>query len=61
MGKEFYILYGSQTGNAESIAKELHAKLVARGLSATCCTCNDAKAVDLKETAAAVVIGERES
>jgi sulfite reductase alpha subunit-like flavoprotein len=57
MVKEFYILYGSQTGNAESIAKELHARLVDMGLPATCGTCNEAKGVDLKEMAAAVIIG----
>ncbi|CAM9099163.1 unnamed protein product, partial [Ectocarpus fasciculatus] len=56
MGKEYYVLYGSQTGNAEFIAKEVHSKLCDKGLPAKYATCNDVKKTDLKELAHAVII-----
>lgn len=54
--EEVYILYGSQTGNAECIAKDLHEKCQDKEISSICQTLNDAKKVNLKDAAKAVII-----
>ena len=54
--KELFILYGSQTGNSEFIAKELHAKCVESQIPSVCRTLNEVKSLVLKELACAVVI-----
>lgn len=41
--KKIYILYGSQTGNSEYIARELHDKLVSENLESVCMAMNFAK------------------
>jgi methionine synthase reductase len=54
--QEIYILYGSQTGNAEFIAKDLHEKCQEKEIKSICTTLNDAKKINLKEVAKAVII-----
>ena len=54
--EELYILYGSQTGNAEFIAKDLHEKCQEKDIPSICKTLNDVKKVNLKEIAKAVII-----
>ena len=54
--EEIYILYGSQTGNAEFIAKDLHEKCQEKEIASICHTLNDAKKINLKEVAKAVII-----
>ncbi len=56
MSKLSYILYGSQTGNAESIARDLHEKCMNLGIPSVCCTLNEAKNIDLKNESNFVVI-----
>lgn len=55
------MLYGSQTGNAEHIARDLYDKLTEMGLKSTYSTLNAVKKVNFKETAHAVIIGESAS
>lgn len=57
MQKDYYVLYGSQTGNAEHISREIHNKLIELGINSKLSTCNGVKKVDLKELAHAVIIG----
>ena len=55
--KKCYLLYGSQTGNAESISKDF-SELLSEKIGDECvCKClNDVKTVDLKEIASIVLI-----
>lgn len=50
------MLYGSQTGNAESIAVELSERLTELGIQNKCDSLNSAKKIPLKEQALALVI-----
>jgi sulfite reductase (NADPH) flavoprotein alpha-component len=54
--KPIYILYGSQTGNAESLAAELSDKLNEEGILNICSKLNEAKGVSLKTEASFAVI-----
>lgn len=51
-----HVLYGSQTGNAESVAKDLAEKLKREGINNFCSDLNTAKALNLKEVALCLVI-----
>ena len=51
-----YILYGSQTGNAESVAKDVAEKFTRDGIQNICTDLNSAKAINLKELALCLVI-----
>ncbi|MCG8435256.1 MAG: flavodoxin domain-containing protein, partial [Gammaproteobacteria bacterium] len=42
------VLYGSQTGNGEKLAKQLHASLAAQGLTAQLVNMRDYRAAQLK-------------
>ncbi len=53
---EYYVLYGSQTGNSESIARDFHTKLQEHGVPSSCLTLNESKKISLKESAKAVII-----
>lgn len=58
VSRSVYVLYGSQTGNSESIAKDLNDKLESvDGFESCCMALNEAAKLDLKEEALAVVIG----
>jgi sulfite reductase alpha subunit-like flavoprotein len=50
------ILYGSQTGNSEDIAKDVHEKCIEAKISSLCQNLNSVKKVDLKSIAKFVVI-----
>ena len=52
-----YVLYGSQTGNAEYIAKDLHEKLEDSKIQSECLQLNKVKNVDLKKVASLLVVG----
>lgn len=54
--REIYVLYGSQTGNAESLAVEFSEKLNENDISNKCMTLNDAKKINLKDVATFLVI-----
>jgi sulfite reductase alpha subunit-like flavoprotein len=54
--KDVLILYGSQTGNSEDIAKDLHDKCSAANISSVCKNLNSVKKVELKEIAKFVVV-----
>lgn len=54
--KEIYILYGSQTGNAEGISNDLKEACDTHEIRAQLLTLNAAKKVNLKECAKVVVI-----
>jgi sulfite reductase alpha subunit-like flavoprotein len=54
------VLYGSQTGNAESIAKEYHEHLVNNGFHSKCMSLNSTNATDMKENADIIAIGTTE-
>lgn len=57
--RDIFILYGSQTGNAEDIAKDLYSKITERnfeGILPKCLTLNSVKKVCLKETALLVIL-----
>ena len=54
--KSIYVLYGSQTGNSEMIAKEVHDKLIEKSIASVCSPLNEAKKTDLKGLAKAVII-----
>ena len=57
MSKTSHILYGSQTGNAESIARDLHETCTNLGIPTVCCTLNEAKNIDLRiESNFAIII-----
>ena len=55
-GKDVLILYGSQTGNSEDIAKDLHERCSKDNISSVCKNLNSVKKVDLKEIAKFVVV-----
>ena len=54
--RSIYVLYGSQTGNSEHIAKDLYDKLLELGLPCKCQTLNTIKKVDLRNDASCLVI-----
>mmetsp|Transcript_2578 Transcript_2578/g.5976 ORF Transcript_2578/g.5976 Transcript_2578/m.5976 type:complete len:206 (+) Transcript_2578:104-721(+) len=54
--KEVYLLYGSQTGNAESIAEEVSAKFAEEGVPNKCMTLSGAKKQPMKDLASAMLI-----
>lgn len=54
--RDIYILYGSQTGNSEYIAKDLFKKCQNLGISSICQTLNSVKKVDLKSVAKVIII-----
>jgi flavodoxin len=56
--KGIFVLYGSQTGNAEFIATEVAGKIGGLGLNTTCLPLNKAKGIDLKDQAAFVLVGK---
>ena len=47
MASELLVLYASQTGNAEFIAKNVHGQAVERGYKSTCLTMDDHEKVGL--------------
>jgi sulfite reductase (NADPH) flavoprotein alpha-component len=51
-----YLLYGSQTGNAESIAEEVSAKFAEEGVPNKCMTLSGAKKQPMKDLASAMLI-----
>lgn len=51
-----FVLYGSQTGNAEHIARELHEKLTEEGMPSVCNDLNSYKKIDMRPIARAVLI-----
>ena len=51
-----YILYGSQTGNSEEIAKEIYNELSELGYKCEIKTLNSVKNIKLKEVAKYVII-----
>jgi sulfite reductase alpha subunit-like flavoprotein len=51
-----YVLYGSQTGNAESIAKDISEKLNSENVPALCSDLNAVKGKALKELAFCMII-----
>ena len=55
--RELYVLYGSQTGNSEDIAKNIYEKCSGLGFSTTLLNLNAAKKIPLKEKALAIIIG----
>jgi sulfite reductase alpha subunit-like flavoprotein len=56
MVKDILILYGSQTGNSEDIAKDLHERCQKCSISSVCQQLNTMKKVDLKERAKFIVV-----
>ena len=50
------MLYGSQTGNAESIAKEMSEKLSAENIKNKCLALNMVKGQPLKEIASGLIV-----
>ena len=50
------MLYGSQTGNAESVARDVSEKLTLEGIKNKCMELNLAKSLNIKETALCVVV-----
>ena len=56
INREVYVLYGSQTGNAESIAKDLADKLTCEGIATKCMELNQAKGCALKEQALCLLV-----
>mmetsp|Transcript_10155 Transcript_10155/g.16962 ORF Transcript_10155/g.16962 Transcript_10155/m.16962 type:complete len:219 (-) Transcript_10155:277-933(-) len=54
--KEIYVLYGSQTGNAESLAEDFSASLSEEGIDNKCMNLNAAKKIPLKEVATLLII-----
>ena len=51
-----YVLYGSQTGNSEFIAKDIDCKLQELGIPSLCQTLNSIKKIDIREKALALVV-----
>ena len=54
--REFYVLYGSQTGNAESVAKDFSSKLSSKGINNKCLTLNAAKKLLIKDLAKCLIV-----
>mmetsp|Transcript_770 Transcript_770/g.765 ORF Transcript_770/g.765 Transcript_770/m.765 type:complete len:799 (+) Transcript_770:68-2464(+) len=54
--KRIYVLYGSQTGNAESIAKEFNENLERNGFISKCLTLNSTSVDDMKQNADYITI-----
>ena len=54
--KKVYVLYGSQTGNAEMIAQDYHEQLKDVGIPSHCAALNTVKKVPLQDKASAVLI-----
>lgn len=54
--RQVFVLFGSQTGNSESIAQDIHEKLLTCNVSSRCLSLNDAAIIPLKEEARAVII-----
>jgi sulfite reductase alpha subunit-like flavoprotein len=54
--REVYVLYGSQTGNAESLAVELAGRLSEQGISSKCESLNTVKKLPLKDLASLLII-----
>ena len=54
--KKVYILYGSETGNSEDIASDIHEKCVQCGIESVCQSLNSVKNVDLRDTALFIVL-----
>ena len=54
--RDLYIIYGSQTGNAEEIAKDLHSNCVELGLPCHLMTMNAAKECSLKDVAKCLLV-----
>ena len=54
--REIYVLYGSQTGNAESLAVELSEKLAEAKIGSKCMALNGAKKLDLKTVASFLIV-----
>lgn len=50
------MLYGSQTGNAESLATDLSERLNERGVSNQCMNLNEAKTLSLKDSRSLLII-----
>ena len=59
MARPVFVLYGSQTGNGQSIAEEIHDKLEALQIDSCCLPLNDIANVTLRESARAAIIGSR--
>ena len=55
-GKDILILFGSQTGNSEDIAKDLHERCSKLAISSVCKNLNSVKKVDLKEIAKFIIV-----
>ena len=53
---EVYVLYGSQTGNSEDIAKDIFTKCQEVGIPSTCSALNDIKKMEMKGRAKCLVI-----
>jgi flavodoxin len=51
------VIYGSQTGNAESIAKEFNENLLHHGFNSKCLSLNSTSAADLTENADVIALG----
>ena len=51
-----YVLYGSQTGNSEHIAKNIYDKLCEIGIDSKLFPLNAAKKIELKKEAAAILL-----
>lgn len=54
--KPIYVLFGSQTGNSESIAGEVYDRLTKDGYVSTCLPLNDVAKKDLRNEARALVV-----
>ena len=55
-GKDILILFGSQTGNSEEIAKDLHERCSKLAISSVCKNLNSVKKVDLKKIAKFIIV-----
>ena len=51
------VLFGSQTGNSESIATDIQEKLAALNVPSRCSSLNEVAKITMKEDARAVIIG----
>ncbi|KAJ3281618.1 hypothetical protein HK104_011363 [Borealophlyctis nickersoniae] len=53
---QLVVLYASQTGNAEWMAKHVHEEALAKGFSSECFVLDDFSKVDLKKSSALVIV-----